>query len=505
MYKKSLLPTYLVLTCALPLLTETSAGDLQPAGWWKLDDGTGTAVTDSSGNGITGSFTGHPAWVTGVYGGALRFDGASSVDFGDPPETVMTGPLSIACWIKPDNLGTVLNAPGHDRAFLARDGAYAFKASGRYLRFTTPGVLDHDATRTILKAGVWQHVAVTFQPNRAGGCVFYLDGIEIDRMSASALRTGTGPVRIAVNQWPGQFYTGLIDDVRLYRGALTPDEILRVMQNVEEWVLAWNPVPANNHTVKVDEVPLLTWSPGVGAVQHDVYVGTDRTKVGQADTTRRGVYRGRQTATAYYLAEQLTPGQRWYWRIDEVDRSGQVRKGNVWSFRIASDLFVEDFETNDFGKFPWARGEGSPWTITSKESYSGMYSARAGQVNDEESSSLVLTQNVEDGIITFWCKLSSEGASDRLEFALDGITQGQWSGELDWEEVSFPVNAGIRTFTWTYMKDSSSSSGADTAWVDDIVFPSPNVATANTGPIIFDVVRAVRAARCLDTEEGGQP
>jgi hypothetical protein len=469
MFKKSILLTCLVLVCGLSLLSETGAGDLRPVGWWKLDEGTGTIVTDSSGNGITGHFTGNPAWTGGIYGGALRFDGASSVDFGNPPETVITGPLSIACWIKPGNLGTALSVEGHDRAFLARDGAYAFKASGPYLRFTTPRILDHDATRTILKVGMWQHVAVTFQPGRAGGCVFYLDGIETDRMTASALSAGTGPVRIAVNQWLGQFYTGLIDDVRLYSGALTQDEILRVMLDVEDWTLAWNPKPADGSTVKLNAATVLSWTPGAGAVQHDVYVGAGRSEVAQANTGALGVYRGRQTAPVYHLSDELAVGQRYYWRIDEVDTSGQLHKGTVWSFRVVSDLAIEDFETNDFSRFPWGC-EGGTWTITPKESHSGLYSARAGPIGNDESSSLILTQDAQDGTVTFWCKVSCEDGADRLEFSIDGIKKGEWTGELDWKEASFPVEAGVRTFTWTYLKDSSSSLGEDTAWIDDITF-----------------------------------
>ncbi len=154
-----------------------------------------------------------------------------------------------------------------------------------------------------------------------------------------------------------------------------------------------------------------------------------------------------------------------------MNTDGTVTEGNIWSFTVGEYGSGDDFETNDFNKLPWQRGGGNNWTITSKEGHSGMYSARAGQINDEESSSLVLTQDVRDGIVTFWCKVSCEGGSDRLEFSIDGIKKGEWTGELDWEAVSFPVNAGVRTFSWTYIKDSSSASGEDTAWIDDVVLP----------------------------------
>ena len=50
--------------------------------------------------------------------------------------------------------------------------------------------------------------------------------------------------------------------------------------------------------------------------------------------------------------------------------------------------------------------------------------------------------------------------------------QGEWSGEQDWEEVSFPVEGGARTLTWTYTKDGSMSNGDDTAWIDDVLLPA---------------------------------
>ena len=75
------------------------------------------------------------------------------------------------------------------------------------------------------------------------------------------------------------------------------------------------------------------------------------------------------------------------------------------------------------------------------------------------------------GDITFYRKVSSESDFDNLRFYIDGFEQDRWSSEQDWARVSFPVETGIRTFTWTYSKDISASSGSDTAWIDDIIFP----------------------------------
>jgi len=306
--------------------------------WWGLDEGTGTVVRDSSDNGIDGNFIGSPEWVTGAYGGALLFDGASAVHFGNPRKTALTGPLTIACWIKPQELGTTPRVVGgaHDRAFLARDGAYAFKASGPNLRFTTPWVRDHEAAKTFLTVGQWQHVAVTFQPGRADGCIFYLDGVESDREDASLLNPGTGPVRIATDQWPGgQFYTGMIDDVRLYSRILTEDEIKGI---VGDNLFAHDPQPPNGASVSLRDVAALCWSAGGTATQHDVYLGLDEQAVRAADRVSP-LHWSRQSGTSFSVKGKLEAGAVYFWRIDEVEADGvTIRKGTVWKFTVSRPI-----------------------------------------------------------------------------------------------------------------------------------------------------------------------
>lgn len=92
-------------------------------------------------------------------------------------------------------------------------------------------------------------------------------------------------------------------------------------------------------------------------------------------------------------------------------------------------------------------------------------------IEDNESSALELTLDCIFDDITFYRKVSSESGYDCLKFYIDGIEQYKWSGEQDWEEVSFPVTPGQRTFKWIYSKDYSVSEGDDTAWIDDITFP----------------------------------
>jgi outer membrane protein assembly factor BamB len=132
---------------------------------------------------------------------------------------------------------------------------------------------------------------------------------------------------------------------------------------------------------------------------------------------------------------------------------------------------MEDFEANDFSKFPWEDSGDASWAISSVEKNSGNYSAQAGSIDDDQSTTLQVRLDCVSGNITFYRKVSSELRCDYLKFNIDGVRKGSWSGKEDWTEVSFPVTAGTRIFEWSYSKDSSISDGDDTVWVDDIVFP----------------------------------
>ena len=200
-------------------IVPTPPDDADLVGHWTLDEGSGTVAKDSSGNGNNGALDG-AQWVTGVQGGALQFDGSSSVDCGNAPQLALTQALSITLWVNPADLTG-------DRAFAGRSAAtsgYAFKSLDNHLRFTTPAVLDHDGNDSILQFDTWQHVAVTFVPGQAGGCVFYVNGVATDAVNSSALVAGAGPFEIGHNHW-NQWCIGMIDEVRVYDRVLSAEEV----------------------------------------------------------------------------------------------------------------------------------------------------------------------------------------------------------------------------------------------------------------------------------------
>jgi hypothetical protein len=135
-------------------------------------------------------------------------------------------------------------------------------------------------------------------------------------------------------------------------------------------------------------------------------------------------------------------------------------------------LVVEDFETGDFGSYPWEFAGNAQWEIDDENPYEGDYSARSGLISNNSTTSMMVTLDVStDDEISFYYKVSSEDSYDFLRFYVDGTMKDEWAGEIPWSLASFDVSAGVHTFKWEYAKDFSVSSGSDCAWVDFIVLP----------------------------------
>ncbi len=169
----------------------------------------------------------------------------------------------------------------------------------------------------------------------------------------------------------------------------------------------------------------------------------------------------------------------------EVVRIGMIFDTGSQMFNssiiIPIGLVGEGFESNSFTAYPWTNTSNSPWVIStgSTNVHSGTFSAKSGVIGNYGSTSLQITHVAPyDGNITFFRKTSSEPNHDYLTFYIDGTVIAAWSGAMDWTEMSYPVVAGSHTYKWTYAKDGSTSTGNDSAWIDDIVFPGTGTAAS---------------------------
>jgi hypothetical protein len=338
----------LIITVTLGLTQLGMSGDIPDlAAWWDLDDGAGTVVLDSSGNGHNGEAFGNPAWVEGIHGGAMEFDGVD--DRIEMPTTspaqgfpATDGEVTWALWFKTGS-GTgsrTLIAQGPaGAAHVQGNRSITVEASGVIMmRAHSVGDLTSITSNATVNDNEWHHVAVTLAFETSGTSdtlKFYVDGdlskgLEVDTINVNQ-HAGPAADFVVTLGARGGFYDGLIDDVAIFGRALTAEEVVAVMSGRSK-ELASAVGPGDGTTDVLRDVTL-AWNPGEFAVSHDVYLGTalDAVSDGAADTL---VSQGQSDTT--YDAGVLAFGQTYYWRVDEVngvpDRT--VFKGDVWSFTV---------------------------------------------------------------------------------------------------------------------------------------------------------------------------
>ncbi len=361
-------------------------------GWWKLDEDYGTIAIDWSGYGNHGTLANGPQWVEGYDGSALLFDGEDdSVEISNfvPP---VQGTISF--WINPASVGP------RGRIFGGADEFEAYVednilASQLFAAGSAPNYLTSNAT---ILTDTWTHVALTYD-GISHLLQIYLNGsLDGENSTADDIWNG-GAFAFAHRAGRDQeYYHGLLDDFRIYNIVLTQEEIKKTMRG--DPLLAWDPKPSNGSTPYIKDAAPLNWSPGDNASQHDVYFGTDRDAVTNADETdTTGIYRGRRAATSYNPPEGIEwGGGPYYWRIDEYNTDGTINTGRIWSFTIADFIVIDDFEDYDVGNneiwWVWIDGLGYPVHPT-KPPHPG--NGTGSMVGDETSGSYMEETIVHGG------------------------------------------------------------------------------------------------------------
>ena len=329
----------------IPLMAVT---DPNLVAWWRLDEGFGATAADYSGHDRHGTLQGDVLWADGYDGGALQFDGAGDYVNMDGYKGILgSRARTVTAWVRTaspadgDIVGWGPNVAGQRIALRIDAGRLRGEHQGGNVQGSTN-----------LTDGGWHHVAMTV---RDGATIsypdvkLYLDGVDdtIPTTDPDAFATVAGnDVRIGSRPSNNdRFFTGLIDYVRIYDKELTQQELELVMRI--DVLPAWKPAPKDGATPDIEHVTPLAWARGDKSTQHEVYFGTDRAAVADAnasDTT--GVYRGRQSAASYTPAEGLAwGGGPYFWRVDENNNDGTVTKGRIWSFTVGDFLIVDDIES----------------------------------------------------------------------------------------------------------------------------------------------------------------
>ncbi|MGW3117663.1 family 43 glycosylhydrolase [Streptomyces sp. NPDC001107] len=238
----------MLLTLAGPALPAQAAQPAEASGltdglalWYKLDGGSGTTVSDASGNGRDGTVGGTADWSASGQG--LAFNGSDT--FIKVPDDVMKGMDSITV-----SLDVLLDSAQSTPYFLYGFGNSSGGNGNGYL-FTTGNSLrtsvatgnwsteqttkpndSHNLTRA-----VWKHLAYT-QTGTTG--VLYEDGVEVGRntsvtITPGAIGSGTTTANyIGKSLYSGdKLFKGRIRDFRVYDRALSGSEVQQLALPVD--------------------------------------------------------------------------------------------------------------------------------------------------------------------------------------------------------------------------------------------------------------------------------
>jgi hypothetical protein len=185
--------------------------------YWRLDETEGTAALDTLARN-DGTLNGNPVWqpAGGKVGGALQLDGQDdSVTTGlvlDPSQ----GPFSVLAWVKGGAPGRVIVAQENGANWLK---AAAKGELGTELKSARGGPL---VSAAIVTDGAWHRVGLVWDGSHR---ILYVDGVEVAQGTPpGALTSATGGLIFGgpANATSGTFWSGLIDDVRLYNGVVKP-------------------------------------------------------------------------------------------------------------------------------------------------------------------------------------------------------------------------------------------------------------------------------------------
>jgi hypothetical protein len=202
----------------LIVLSEHLFEDYRIVAHWALDEVEGIIAHDSVGyNDAT--IVGLPAWQPdgGVVDGALELDGTTFL-MADYVLSPSKGPFSVFAWIKGGAPGQVIISQQSGDNWLMADSPSGHLRTELQRSWR---ILEPLVSETVITDGNWHRVGVTWDGTNR---VLYVDSVEVAADTQTSLAPSTEGLNIGCGEdlAAHTFFTGLIDDVRIYNRAVKP-------------------------------------------------------------------------------------------------------------------------------------------------------------------------------------------------------------------------------------------------------------------------------------------
>jgi hypothetical protein len=199
-----------------------------------LDEGEGEIAIDASGKGHDGEIHG-AEWTDGKLGKALEFAGNATSYVIVPDEDVMAGvsdtdEFTMQAWFMLlshadyDGIVSISSAAGAGFCayrIMVNPGSLPFYDCGQHVDRTVGGFS--------FELDKWYHYSMTYDGSEA---TIYVDGEKVGGGTEGIELIETFPLFLAVGESQGVHHTnGVIDEVAVYKRALTQDEVRQTMES----------------------------------------------------------------------------------------------------------------------------------------------------------------------------------------------------------------------------------------------------------------------------------
>ncbi len=199
-----------------------------------FDEGKGDVVADLSDFGNDGEVNGKADWIQGKYGGAFNLDGVTFINVPNAkPLDELTHPMSVGCWVSPDELGGWRNIVEMDA-----EGQGGWKMGyhdSHAIVWTTYRVQDF-ISQTPIPLGEWTHVCATWDGTEA---IVYINGEPDAPIPGGGVIDTTGLPSLDIGRrrtTDASYGNGGIDELFIFTKVLEQDEITEFMKGFADIV-----------------------------------------------------------------------------------------------------------------------------------------------------------------------------------------------------------------------------------------------------------------------------